>query len=229
MKLILYYLSCLIIPLTATGQEKTNEQKNCRCIGLSLSPTYSFRKHPSEFQSSSGHIIKDVPKRSFIAGLNFNYYLSNKISIESGIMISDKGYRLHGTCLCIDVCPDPCTTNLYIYYLDIPLILRYYVTNNNNFNLFGSVGIVTNIFLNEKNGTIRTLPKDNPASQVIYSDDFRTVGGSFLLFCGIEFKLSNKVFLDLGPIFQYTIVSLREEYKFYPYSFGILLRTNVNF
>jgi hypothetical protein len=69
-------------------------------VGISISPDYCFRTLENNDGSSTSAMIIDLRnnkeqfKIGYTAGLNICYNISNRWSIESGVLLSSKGYAI---------------------------------------------------------------------------------------------------------------------------------------
>ncbi|MFM6984802.1 MAG: outer membrane beta-barrel protein, partial [Chitinophagaceae bacterium] len=89
----------------------------------------------------------EIPRWCYSAGFSAQYQLKPKLKIESGLLISDKGFQTRNIPVTTLENPDPVinfNTMRFIYhhyYLDIPIIVLYQFRLNDTYKIHAGAGI----------------------------------------------------------------------------------------
>ena len=119
-----------ITSLLSYSQDSTLTNKQKLYLGLSVSPDYSYRN-----ASNNYYFTEETAKLGYTTGLNAKLTITKKFSLESGLLLSNKGYRYNTSNLIFGNLTDPrngfgtAPQNLpsevefiyNYYYIDIPL------------------------------------------------------------------------------------------------------------
>ncbi len=199
-------------------------------FGINVSGDYCYRDLVINESNSITEITVDsrnkneIPRISYTGGLNVGYQISKNVGIETGIQYSEKGYAreledlVYGDM--IDprlgfIYPESSTSpieniriNYRFNYLDIPL-KAVFKLGNRKLRFIGSIGVVTNVFLNEKR-TIRYEYEDGRTSRKVSStpNEYNSVNVSPTLSIGVDYKLSEKFNLRLEPTYRYGLMQI---------------------
>jgi outer membrane protein W len=115
----------VLITLPAFGQQNDSLKFNNLKLGLSVSPSFSFRylKAESDAQANSDYYDSiEMPHLGYSLGLNFGYQISKRFSINSGLFFANRAQSSKSASL---ASISNFTNN--IYYLDFPLKFNYYL------------------------------------------------------------------------------------------------------
>lgn len=205
-------------------------------IGLGLSPDYCFRSiHNTSKSAGAVHDFNDRSRSEekrygYTAGFWARYEHSDVLQFESGLQYSNKGYLYHITNMF-----DPSIPSIggnYVrhrfLYLDIPLKVNLTVAKLENQSFHFTGGIATNILLEQKNVNFYKNSRGGTLDgkyNAVYDASSLCRPINFTVFAGVglDFTLSEKVHLQVDPLFRYGLVPV---YKSDPirtrlWSFGI--------
>ncbi len=215
--LITHNLSALSI-----DSAKVTTNRSRFSIGIIASPEYCYRSlsagsdansYTQSFIASRNN--REIPKVGYTVGVNVMYEISKRISVESGINYSDKGYQFDFSGLTFGDMIDPRFGFIYQtqsvednidtwYYhytnLDIPFKIVYTFPGK-KIRFTASGGFIANIFLD----AFETIG----SSTVKREDDFNDVGFSAVAATGAVYNFNNRFRLSIMPAFQYSLTNLR--------------------
>lgn len=225
-----------LIPLTTFCQSKDTINKKKIEIGLIFSPDYCYRSlqpDPST-QWSEGIASRrdsfEIPKFGYTTGAGVLFSLTNKITLETGLLFSDKGEKTKYHHLTTGS-PDPLLGEkirfVYHYlYLDVPVKANYFVLMG-KVKLFLSAGISANIFLTQKTSSIIEYSDGSTArnnSTGFINDFYSKVNLAAIAGVGINYGLTSRLNLRIEPVYRRSITSITaspSSIKGYLYSIGI--------
>ena len=215
-------------------------------FGISFSPDYCFRTLLTD-NSSTSETVKLVrndgerPKLGYTGGLSIVYNFSKTIGLETGLLFSNKGYKYENSDLTFGDMIDPRRGFVYssadiniksvkfiysFYYIDVPLKVNF-VFGKRNIRFITSVGVTTNVFLDERFTSVRYYQdgsKERNSSAT--NDDYNRINLSPQLGAGIDWKLNSKNNLRIEPTLRYGIMKINDDSVMgYLWNFGL----NVNF
>ncbi len=197
-------------------------------LGGSFSPEYSYRTLKADETSQTIKEIRDtleVAKFGYTVGLNLLYRLNNRLTIETGILLSDKGEKTKKTSF-TDVPAGQkimyYTYKYNYYYLGIPLKANYSITTG-KLNLYVTAGVSANIFLTQKTTLITGHDsKDWERNTTQTKSGFNSVNFAMLAGLGLQYKLNNKINIKVEPLYTRSLTSvINAPVKSYLYSTGI--------
>jgi hypothetical protein len=224
MKFILYLCSILFFhDFFAQDSLKTKSINNRRSfsIGVNISPDYCYRTITNSTNTAFGSYIfesrnaREIAKLGYTAGVDIMYTISKRLSIETGLQFSNKGYSNKYVELTFGDPIDPRYGFTYssgtvsqpvnfrfiysYYYLDIPL-RAIYSFGRNKIRFVTGLGITTNIFLIQKtigvfdNGYEITSKSTNSVRRINFSPTI-SLGG--------DYKINSRFNLRAEPTFRY--------------------------
>jgi Outer membrane protein beta-barrel domain len=224
----IHLLFIIFLPFTLFSETGDSVKTKKLQIGITYSPDYSYRKLKSD---ASGKLIADmrdtmeIGKYGFTTGVNIVYLITKKISIASGLLLSDKGERTKKYALgnaASGVLP---VNNRFIYhymYLDIPIKANYYILTG-KLKLFVTAGMSANIFLTQKTTSIldyNSRSSEKKTSTV--ESDFSKINLAYTAGLGIDYPISTKMNFKLEPVYRRSITSvINAPVKSYLYSVGL--------
>jgi len=196
-------------------------------IGVTFSPDYCYRRfHPKNAFAEVVAEIRDeteIPKFGYTAGLSLLYKPWNRVSFETGLYFSDKGYKTEF----IGVYDLEASPSIFVnrvkasyqyYYLDIPIKLNYFILTG-KVKLFASAGFSANIFLDDR--TKSTFIDPAGTEYASSGLDLSPLNITVLLGAGIDYSINNRLNFRLEPIFRYAITPIADApIKEYHYSVG---------
>ena len=234
MKRILFFL--VILPFFTLQSQETKKQtaKHNISIGFNFSPDYSYRSLHNKNGNQSGDAVKktrndmEVAKFGYSTGLNICFAGSGRMSIETGVQYSSKGYQTKNYDLVYGG-PDPTAPvkaqSVYFYqYIGIPLrakltLGRGYIRvpikkrtpGNDNLRFLLSAGFMTNFLVNIKHAlTFEYADGRKEEHKVATADDFKKIDISPMISAGIDCGISNKIRFTAEPTFRYGIINTKD-------------------
>lgn len=197
-------------------------------IGFNFSPDICYRTLTTSDTAAIINYIVDhrnayeVPKLGYTTGISIRLDLTNRISLESGINFSNKGYHYKWTDLYFGAQVDPRygfnvdSTNAIVrakfcyrdFYIDVPLNAIYYFGRKRmHFNL--GIGLTTNVFIGEY--VVSTLEQANGKKERYRSsryDDLARINLSPTIFFGATYNINDRIQLGIEPGLRYGILSI---------------------
>ena len=176
---------------------------------------------------------------NYTVGLNFNYFLIKRLSIEIGVLYAKIGYQTKETALIFSDLQDPRRgftvdiNNLPVSekrivnqnYLNIPVELKVFLMGNKvKFFLLG--GISTNVFL-DRVATYEWKLNDGSVDSVketLRGGNFSKINMALVTGAGIDYSFKEKYKLRINPVYRRSISPIADwTNKEFPYSYGINL------
>ncbi len=212
-------LIILLTPMFHFAQQNDSIKMKSFSIGGTYSTDYCYRiisaKESMKWLKNEMDTL-EIPKIGFTTGINFDYTLSNRISISSGFLYSDKGEKLKEK-----VIPTIKKSIDHINYIDIPLKLNYNISTNKT-KFYISAGISTNIFLSNK----ILIQKENSSSRdlIIGNSDFSKINFASILNIGINQDITENWYFKTELLYRQSINPItKSDLNRYLYSFGLNL------
>ena len=225
-----YFCTLLaFLPLTLFCANSDSTKTRKIEIGITYSPDYCYRTLKPDASSKWITDIRDtleIPKLGYTLGANVVYHLNKKISIESGLLFSDKGDKTKKYVLENSPTGELPINNTFIYhyfYLDIPLKANYYILTG-KVKLFLTAGISTNVFLTKKEISILGYSNmDTKKNSSTVNSEYSRFNFAVIAGFGMNCKMANKLNLKLEPIYRRSITSITSNtpIKEYLYSIGL--------
>jgi len=198
--------------------------------GLSFSPDNCYRSlnyRNSVQWLEAERNREEISKLGFTCGIRLSRRISEGISLDAGLLFSDKGEKTrwqHLNWVGGDVSrPLQSRVSFHYQYFDVPVKLNYYFKKN-KLRFFVSAGISSNLFIRQRtviylkyeNGD-RTKTKNNEPA--IYS----RINFSLLVGAGLSIDLSKRLSLRIEPVFRRSLspVIMNVPDKEYLYSVGL--------
>jgi len=231
MKLLI--LLFVIIPLTSICQ-KTDSTKTKRfSVGVTFSADYCYRTLNSDSASkwiADSRNNREIPKFGFTTGVNFAYRINKRITLEAGILFSDKGEKTRKDTLIYNpptVQTDPSLPIRINYsyqylYIDIPIKVNVNILSKRT-KLYIFAGVSPNIFIIEKtisfpeysDGEIKRRTSTSTSEYNLIN--LAVIGG-----LGFSYDFNKYIYLKAEPTYTRSITSITHTpIKGYLYSFGL--------
>lgn len=189
-------------------------------FGVNFSGDYAYRQlHDNDPDTDFSSLIEgrndsEQAKIGYTTGLNVNYRLNIHAAIGLGIQYSNKGFRAKErdvifTNANAEEIPAKYSASYNFHYLDLPLTFNY-TTGTGKVKFIGSAGIVTSVYLAEKDRTdlyhdgVREYSKQSSlheAGPVFFSP---------VISAGISYALNDGMMLRLEPTFRYGITKIND-------------------
>jgi len=230
-KLLITFL--VLIPVTIYCQNTDSTKTKKFAIGLTFSPDYCFRTLSSD---ESVNMIADqrndeeIPKFGYTTGLNIAWKLSNRFTLETGVLYSNKGektkkYTLNWYTPNGQNDPALGTKNSYTYsyiYLDIPVKVNFYFLTKKT-KLYLTAGISPNIFLSQKTTSVVEFANgEEKKTSSSSNSEFQKINLTFIVGFGVSYDFSNKLYLKIEPTYRQSITSIIDApVKSFLYSAGL--------
>ncbi len=207
---------------TAVHAQKNEVPKNIKAVyaGMHFSPDYSFRTLKNTSDASINDLIMgmrndiEIARFGYTTGLNLLFHCSKYVGFETGIQYSNKGYGSKYREIIFQI-PEPGLPvkfkSTYSYqYVGIPLKARF-VFGDNKARLLSSVGFITNWLLQVKQSTVLAYADGRTESRKQSSrEDFNRLDLSPIVSVGIDYRVSDKLYLSVEPTFRYGLLKTAE-------------------
>lgn len=219
------------------GQSVDSAKTSTRALVFYFSPEYSYRNLKSNNAEDVLINYRDTvekPKFGYTAGVNILLNASKNISIETGILFSDRGQKTKkislGNSVSQTALPIYSTIINHFYYLGVPVKVNYYLISN-NFKLFVSGGAQINVLMNQKTITLLEYSEKQPdKNSETTNDDYQKLNVALFAGIGLQQKLDNRSFFTVTPVYTHSIQSVTAlPVKSYFYSIGINLALHILF
>ncbi|KAA9333718.1 outer membrane beta-barrel protein [Adhaeribacter soli] len=200
-------------------------------LGVSFSPDYSYRTLKSDADSKWIIDIREEvesAKLGYTTGANALINLSNRFSLETGLLFSDKGYKAKVKYIVTE--PDPnapesAKHNYRYLTLDVPLKVNYYITTG-KIKAFASVGSSANFFMTVKRTSTYEYANGKTEKKTVPASDFgyEKVDIAALASVGVDYALTENLLLRVEPIYRRSVTSITKlPIDGYLYSAGLNL------
>ena len=233
----IFFAFIFLHPLIGFCQERQINNHGKLKIGLSFSPNYCFRQlRYTEANKWIGNMRNnEIPKRGFTTGANLQYQINKKIILETGLLYSDQGEKTKVKDI-VWITPDPAypikSNVIYHYqYIDLPLTIQYRYPGN-RINYFFTTGIIMNVFLVKRTAVTSQYADGNKNTNASAKDlGYAKLNLSAKLGFGLNYKISNRLSIQIEPVFHRSITSILTDKstKEYLYHFGICSGVYYNF
>lgn len=194
-------------------------------IGLTYSPDFCYRiNYTSRMSIYSNSGETEKPKAGMTAGVSFLYKLLDRVGIETGILYSTKGEKVHSPSVAW-ITPDgngtydpaipnytpgfaykPAERNsVYTYrYLEVPLKVNWYAVNN-RLKVFPSLGVSANIFIGKKTVSYYHFDEGGTEKEKSTKYDAKNIPAvdmAVLVGLGISYDVSKNMFIKAEPAYR---------------------------
>ena len=207
MKKIIFLLLIFLSACKVSAQTVSYENFKKWSYGITLAGTSNFRILTSD---GSENFLKGARKNSeirrtgFSAGLIANYRITDLLSINSGLVYDDFGYKTRDQNLSYSDGTNITASNAYhFHYITIPLDLKYDFLKKSGWNLYLGGGVSPAVFIGETN-IFNYGSSKNKDTQAVGYDRFNLVGD---LRGGADFWLADNMKLTAGLYYKQFINS----------------------
>lgn len=229
----IFFTLLAIIPLTVFCQQPDAKKTIKIAIGITFSPDYCYRTlipNASSKPIADARDTLEIPRFGYTTGLNLAIKINKRITLETGILYSDKGEKTK-TYTVDEIVPQgqinpfvPRKITFYYHYiyLDIPFKLNYYLLNNRT-RIFLTAGISPNIFLTCKTKSTTEYKDGHTTTHTsTSSSDYRIFNLSIIAGAGLSYDLTSKLYFNIEPTYRRSITSIVDApIKTYLYSIGL--------
>jgi hypothetical protein len=210
----LLFIFTFFISLASPAQEKT--MANEVFIGFNFSPDYSFRTlNNTDGSASSDLVIKsrnnmEIAKFGYTTGLHVSFNLLQHVGFETGIQLSNKGYKTKTHDLVYSTptpaAPVKAKTKYDYQYIGIPVKARFSF-GKERLRFSSGIGFTTNFLLNATETTSYEFSPDSTQEKSQSSTSrFNTIDISPMVSIGIDYTLNNRMHLIAEPTFRYGLI-----------------------
>jgi hypothetical protein len=228
----LFTFILLISAVSAVAQEEHKPEVPKFAIGVNFSPSCAYRYlHITDEGSSSGKLIKDLlneyykPKFGYTTGLDFSWFASRRLTLETGLWFSDKGFQSKW----ISTETAVGQTNPYEKarllftsgYLSVPLKLNFNIITT-PVTFFISAGMSADLLLYAKNKVFLVYESGEKETLTINErSGLRDLNVSYIGSLGVEYGFLKNFRVRLEPTFMMTILPVYSgEIKNYLWTLG---------
>lgn len=226
------YILLYLFPLTLAGQSSKPDADFS--FGVNFSADYCYRTIIKNSNDEIHAFIEksrnenENPVFGFTSGLNLNYKINNRVSVETGLHYSKKGYGVkfkksdlffgdqidprYG--FTYDSIPSHLTNmeqiSIFYYHhsIDIPLQLKM-IAGKKKIRFISGIGLITNILLDATQKSV--IKYEDGSKNRETSDqlgDFNTVTFSASGSAGISYTLNGNISLLVEPTFRYGLMNI---------------------
>lgn len=186
-------------------------------IGVSFSPDVNYRTLTSQSNVNwirENRDEQEIPTFGFTTGINAVFKITKMFGVETGVLYSQKGYQNKWQDGLNPIQPnDPNIPKRVksvdrFHYLDIP-VKGNIIVGKRKVRFIGSLGIVVNVYLTSSwTGISESHSGDITRTITQEPYDYEAVNVSPLVSAGIDWKLSNRMNLQVKPTFRYGVLSV---------------------
>jgi len=197
-------------------------------IGLSFNPHLSGQTYYFPTGSENLKVIFDTQVRlGWTAGVSIRRTMSDRISFQTGIYLSTKGYASHYQFQLNDTIidllmaeegkyPKEAYSKSNHYFYDVPLALNWLIYNGHTLNYYANFGLITNIYVAAEGLYITDFSDESQDIRYMHLNhgqlrkDYmvRMLNLSGFLAIGIERSINSSYGLFLEPNFDMSILPL---------------------
>lgn len=196
--------------------------------GLYLSPTLNYRTLTSKASTDLVKTIRDeeeVAGFGYRAGWTMDYLLSEKIGLQSGLILSNRVFRTSKENLAWSDPGINDVTEAYIsqqyVYLDIPLKVKYNLSPQKKLNYFVAGGLTTSLFFwYSRRNHVKVADEWEVSKKQSFLSNSLNLFAEFE--SGVEYRLSPRLNLRTALNFQHALLPTNSNLKTkeYLYSAG---------
>jgi len=186
-------------------------QENKVIVGL----TGGYDYYSIDFKPTTGFNHEFEKTLGYNAGLTIQYNNNEKVFLKSGLGYAKKGYEVTYKFNFITIDPiinDPVfpkTTAVSFYYMNVPLMLGYYIKNNGKIRISIDGGINNEFLLTNTESTV--FGGNTTRNTELLSQNFPSYLSSIQFNLGLEYNLGKKFVFSLHPYFKYNLNTIKNE------------------
>ena len=167
----------------------------------------------------------------YTTGLSLIYKFNRRFSLETGILYSNKGYKIKDDELMYsstgqDIPDSKIPTKMKIlynhYYLDIPFKINYLIVKS-NLSYYLTAGASASVFIKGTRTRILEYKNgENDKKTYLSEYDFLNYNYAVLFGFGMEYDILKRLEIKIEPIFRRSLTpDIDLKVKRYLYSFGV--------
>lgn len=220
MKSTFVFLSILVaINLHAQEKKATVSSSKRFQLGISFSPDLCYRTLVNN-DGSAGELVinsrnkNEQPKMGYTAGIIVGYTFKPGVALQTGLQLSNKGYRRKALDLVFEQPgmdnPTRAEFTYRYHYLEIPLLLNFSL-GENKLHLVAGAGITTGFLLNASQRVSLEYADGRTVKNVQdASGTFKKVNISPTISLGLDYRLSALIHLRVEPTFRYGLIKMMD-------------------
>lgn len=215
MKKAFFFLSFLVSTFLVFGQNSSTKSKFKFGVSFSNDIGYRLLKH-NDSDLTNDFVLEErneteIPKFCYSAGLTIAYKISERASLSSGILYSNKGYQTEKLSISSGtsdpLIPNEAQFRFNINYIDVPFLYKHQFGEGKwRFQIGG--GITTNVFLNEVQQTIKYFDDEVEKDAEETASDYNRINLSPQVSFGVSYDIHERFFLYANPVFRYGILKI---------------------
>lgn len=217
--LLVFLIACPLVTFSQSTETMVN--KNF-FVGLTFSPDFCYRtivqndKTMTDEQWNTAKNIEDsvdTPKFGYTTGLAFGYQIGKRISLESGLYYSNKGYRTISIATLYDINQPPANArHIFSFsYLDIPLKANVILLDQ-KFQFVIGIGAALNILLKASEKAIPDNPTTEfPIETTEIDYEYNKINLSPMASLGLLYHLSNRLSVRVEPTLRYSLINIDDD------------------
>ena len=215
---------------TAQNQLELTETSGFQ-LGIHFSPDVCYRTLQNNDGSAMSDAIiqqrneNEIFKLGYTLGLTTLLPLNKRISLESGITYSNKGYQTTMQVLYYfqydPAFPQKMKSIYNYHYIDIPLKANF-IFGKKKLRFISSLGLTTNVFIRETSTSVLVYSDRTERNSSATNFKYNRFNLSPSIGVGIDYKINDKMNLRIQPSFSYGILKIIDApITAYLYSGGI--------
>ncbi|MBV6485511.1 MAG: hypothetical protein KFKLKKLM_02081 [Flavobacteriales bacterium] len=167
---------------------------------------------------------------AYALGIDFRHQTTNQLFIESGLLYTEKGYKVDYHFIFID--PNdpflPKKSTVKLKCLGVPIMLGYNIKKSDKLNFYTSVGFLNEIVFDISETS--TFEDDSIKESNNVSKKIAKFFLSAQLNFGFGYQFNDKVELNISPYVRYGLNKISNDLmEFNPLSYGGLIGLNYKF
>jgi hypothetical protein len=209
----------LLVSFSVFAQDEKKPIVPKFAIGVNFSPACAYRFiHLTDDGSNSVKSItklmneSELPVFGYTAGLDFSWFASKRLTLETGLWFSDKGYQMKWMQFATIANPSNTDNKFKLYlkegYLNIPLKLNFNIITS-PLTFFISAGMSTDFRLYSKTKVFMVYEDGSKDTQTInYYEGMRDVIISYIGSFGLEYNFRKNFKIRFEPTYTMAILPL---------------------
>jgi len=215
----LLLLTILFSSISIYGNDTASTKSRRIFIGANFSADHCYRaltKNDRNFPNDQWTMAKkfddsvEVPKFGYTAGITFGFQINKRISIETGIQYSNKGYKTIPIMTAYNWNEaEAIATNIINYsYLDFPLRVNFSFLKK-RIQILASIGTALNCLVQTSTKTIPETPTITFKTKTNVSlYPYKKINISPMASVGLKYKINTRMNLRVEPTFRFSMLNI---------------------
>jgi hypothetical protein len=212
----LLFLFTILFSQYMFSQDEDDNNSRRLIFGFNISPDYCDRvltQGDAKISESQYMKLKEESnklisgKTGITLGINIGYQINEKVSFETGIYYSNKGFRIKSIPIFFESGYDAIDSKvLFNYnYIDLPIEFNF-ISGKKRTRFLFSPGLELNVFSGSNIKTIPITPSEKfPPKTEEFSDGLRQATLSPTIGFGLDYNISTVVGFRIKPVFRYAL------------------------